>query len=61
MPAFAAVFALSAVVALVYNYVSGLTSFAKYQVSFFTKTLFSTVVIFAAIVLAGFAFAELEA
>lgn len=58
---FGAVFALSAVVAIVYNYVAGIGSLAQYQTSYFMKTLFSAIVIFAAIVFAGFLFAEIEA
>jgi hypothetical protein len=57
---FLGVFALSAVVAIIYNYVAGISSLSKFQTSYFTKTLFSTVVIFAAVVVAGFIFAEVE-
>ncbi len=61
---FLAVFALSAVVAILYQWVQpkffGLSQTQSLQANYFGKTLLTTVVIFGAIVVAGFIFSAVD-
>ncbi len=61
---FVAVFALAAVVSILYNWAQpkffAISSLQKYQSSYFGKTLLTTVVIFAAIVAAGLVFSAVD-
>jgi len=59
-----AVFALAAVVAMLYNFAQprffAMPALQKYESSYFGKTLLTTIVIFGAIVVAGLIFRSLE-
>lgn len=61
---FVAIFALSAVVSILYLWaqpkIFGLASLSNLQKNYFGKALLTTVVIFGAIVLAGFIFTALD-
>jgi len=61
---FLAVFALAAVVAMLYNFAQprffAMPSLQKYESSYFGKTLLTTVVIFGAIVVTLFLFSKLD-
>lgn len=61
---FLAVFALAAVVAMIYNFAQprffAMSSLQRYESSYFGKTLLTTVVIFGAIVLTLFVFHSLD-
>jgi hypothetical protein len=61
---FAAVFALSAIVAILYTFIQpkvfAITSLQSVQANYFGKTLLTTVVIFATILIAGMIFGALD-
>lgn len=61
---FAAVGALAIVVAILFNFaqprVFGSAALQKYQTSYAGKTLFTAVIIFGAIVLAGYVFSAVD-
>jgi hypothetical protein len=61
---FVAVFALSAIVAVLYNWIQpkvfGVAKLQTIQANYFGKTLLTAVVIFGAIVVAGFIFSTVD-